>query len=71
MVVRLDNGRESVGKLGAVGNDQMAACILLLSLHAEVNNLKQGTAHAFAQAQVRGLPVVLKGVRSGRGTVDE
>ena len=54
MVVRLNDGRESVGKLGTVGNDQMAASILLLSLHAEVSNLKQGAAHAFAQVQARG-----------------
>ena len=54
MVVRLNDGRESVDKLGAVGNDQMAACILLLSLCAEVSNLKQGAAHAFAQVQAWG-----------------
>ena len=54
MVAKLNNGRESVGKLGAMGNDQMAACILSLSLHAEVSNLKQGAAHAFAQAQALG-----------------
>ena len=47
MVVRLNNGRE----LCTMRNDQMAACILPLSLCAEVSNLEQSVAHAFAQAQ--------------------
>ena len=54
VIARLNDGRESVGKLGTVGNDQMAACILPLSLHAEVSNLKQGVSHAFAQVQAWG-----------------
>ena len=71
VIARLDDGRESVGKLGAVGNDQTAACISSLSVHAEVSNLKQDAAHAFAQVQAQGLPTVLNGVCSSRGTVDE
>ena len=61
VVARLNDGGEPVGKLGTVGNDQMAACILPLSLHAKVSNLKQGMAHALAQVQARGAPCGVEG----------